>query len=116
MRSLKHVALSYVSIYYTWKNILKIIQNNKFKIAPTSNKEFELPDRSYFVPDVPDYFEYIFKKHGEKTNNLSIIIYLNKIEIRITFKIKTEYYVKIFLPETMILLGSNKSDITKMKW
>ena len=91
------------------------MQNNKFKIAPTSNKEFELPDRSYFVPDVPDYFEYILKKHGEKTNNLSIRIYLNKIEIRTMFKIKTEYYVKIFLAET-ILLGSNKSDITKMKW
>ena len=86
MRSLKHVAFSYVSIYYTWKNILKIIQNNKFKIAPTSNKEFELPDRSYFVPDVTDYFEYIFKKHGEKTNNLSIIIYLNKQKLGLRLK------------------------------
>ena len=41
------------------------------------------------------------KKHGEKTNNLSIRIYKNKIEIRITFKIKTGYYLELLTPETM---------------
>ena len=47
-RSDKYVALSNLSIYYTRKNIKKSYKNNKFKIsAPTWNKEFELPDRSY---------------------------------------------------------------------
>ena len=53
------------------------------------------------------------KKHGEKTDNPSIRIYINKIENRITFKIKTRYYFKLLMPETMKLLASNKSKITK---
>ena len=38
--------------------------NNKLKIsAPTWNDDFSLPDGSYSVSDVQDYFEYIIKKH-----------------------------------------------------
>ena len=59
----KYIALSNLSIYYTWKNIKKPYRNNKFKIsAPTWNEEFELPDGSYYIPDIQDYFEYILKK------------------------------------------------------
>ena len=48
----------------TWKNIKKSYKNNKFKIsAPIWNEEFELPDGSYSVSDIQDYFEYIFKKN-----------------------------------------------------
>ena len=77
-------------IYYTWKDIKKSCKNNKFKIStPTWNEEFELPDVSHSISDIQDYFEYIFKKHEAITNNLLIMIYLNKIENRNTFKIKT---------------------------
>ena len=42
----KPVALSNLSIYYTWKKIKKVIQNNKSKISdPTRNDKFELPDQ-----------------------------------------------------------------------
>ena len=62
-RSDKYVALSNLSIYYAWKNIKKLYKNNKFKIsAPTWNEEFELPDGSYSISDIRDYFGYIFKK------------------------------------------------------
>ena len=62
----KVIALSNLSIYYTWKNIKSIYNNNKFKIsAPTWNDEFELPDGSYSISDIQDYFEYILKKHGQ---------------------------------------------------
>ena len=38
----KVIALSNVSIYYTWRNIKSSYDNNKFKIsAPTRNDEFE---------------------------------------------------------------------------
>ena len=61
-RSDKYVALSNLSIYYTWKNIKNSYENNKFKIsALTWNEEFELPDGSYSVSDIQDYCEYIFK-------------------------------------------------------
>ena len=58
----KVIALSNISIYYTWKNIKSSCNNNKFKIsAPTWNEEFTLPDGSYSVSDIQDYFEWILK-------------------------------------------------------
>ena len=97
----KYIPLSNLSIYYIWKNIKKSCKNNKFKIsAPTWNEEFELPDVSYSISDIQDYFEYILKKHGEKTVNSSIRIYINKIENTITFKFKTRYYLELLTPET----------------
>ena len=56
----KTIALSNVRIYYTWKNIKNSYNNNKFKIStPTWNDEFKLPDGSYSVSDIQDYFQYI---------------------------------------------------------
>ena len=110
----KYIALSNFSIYYTWKNIKRSYKNNKFKIsAPTWNKELELPDGSYSISNIQDYFEYILIKHGEKTINPSIRMYINKTENRITFKIKSAYYLELLTPETMKLLGNTKSKITK---
>ena len=110
----KYLALSNLSMHYTWKNIKKSYKNNKFKIsAPTWNEEFELPDGSYSIPVIQDYFEYILKKRGEKTINPSIRIDVNKIENRITFKIKTEYPLELLTPETVKWLGGTKSRITK---
>ena len=40
------------------------------------------------------------KKHRKKTDNPSIIIYVNKIENRIIFKIKTGYYLEFLTPKT----------------
>ena len=89
-------------------------KNNKFKIsASTWNEEFELPDESYSVSDIQDHFEYILKKHDRVTDHPSIRIYLNRIENRITFKIKTGYYLELLTSETMKSLGSTKSEITK---
>ena len=97
------------------ENIKKSYKSNKLKIsAPTWNEEFELPDGSYSASDVQDYFEYILKKHETVTHNPSIMIYVNKIENRISFKIKTGYYyLELITPETMELLGSTKSKITR---
>ena len=115
-RSNKYVILSNHSIYYILKNRKESCKNNIFKIsAPIWNEEFELPDGSYYVLDIQDYFEYILKKHGEKTDNPSIRIYVNEIENRITFRIKTGYYLELLTPETMKLFGSTKSKITKDK-
>ena len=115
-RGEKIIALSNLSIYYTWKNIKSSYNNNKFKIStPTWNDGFELPDGSYSVSDVQDYFEYILKKHGEDIDKASVQIYVNKIENRVTFKIKNGYSLELLTPETMKLLGSTKNKITKDK-
>ena len=88
--------------------------NNKFKIsAPTWSDEFELLDGSYSISDIQDYFEYILKKHSENVDNPSIRIYVNKIENRIIFQIKNGYHHELLTPETMKLLGSTESKITK---
>ena len=60
----KDIDLSNLSIYYTWRNIKNTYNTNKFKIsAPTWNDEFELPDGSYSVSEIKDYFKYIKKKN-----------------------------------------------------
>ena len=77
----KSFALSNLTIYYTWKNIKSSYDSNKFKIStPTWSDEFELPDGSYSISDIQDYFEYILKKHSENVDNPSVRIYVNKIE------------------------------------
>ena len=115
-RGQKIVALSNLSIYYTWKNVKSSYNNNKFKIsAPTWSEEFELLDGSYSVSDIQDYFVYILKKHSESVDNPSIRMYINIIENRITFKIKNGYYLDHLTPETMKLRGSTESKITKDK-
>ena len=82
----RYIALANLSIYYTWKNIKSAYNNNKFKIsAPTWNDNFDLPDGSYSISDIQDYFEYIIKKHK------TIVVFLYKF---IPIKSKTELFLK----------------------
>ena len=90
--------------------------NNKFTIsAPTWNDEFKLGDGHYSVSDIQDYFEYILKKHGEDIDKPSVQIYVNKIEKKVTIKIKNGYSLELLTPEAMKLLGSTRNKITKDK-
>ena len=59
--------------------------------------------------------KHILKNHGENTDKTSIQIYVKKIENRITFKIKYGYSLELLTKETMKLLGSTESKITKDK-
>ena len=103
-RSDKCVDLSNLKIYYTWKNIKKLYKSI-FKIsAPAWNHKFELTDVSYSVLDIQDYFVYIIKKHETLSENSPVRIYVKKIGSRITYKIKTGYYLELLMPETMKLL------------
>ena len=42
------------------------------------NVKFQLPDISYSIPDIQDYFQYVLKKHGKNTDNPSIRICVYK--------------------------------------
>ena len=69
------MALANLSIYYTWKNIKSAYNNHKSKIsAPTWNDEFDLPDGSYSIADIQDYFEFIIKKHETLAQNVPVQI------------------------------------------
>ena len=82
-RGQKSVALSNRSIYYTWKNVKSSYNNNRSKIsALTWSEEFKLPDGSYSISDIQDYFEDMLKKHSKNVDNPSIKIYVNKTENR----------------------------------
>ena len=112
----KNIALVNLSIYYTWKNIKTEHNNNKFKISALTWKEtFDLPDDSYTIEDIQNYFEFIIKKHEALTDNSPVNIYANKIKNRIVFKIKTGYKLELLTPETMRLLGSTKKMLIQIK-
>ena len=54
-------------MYYSQKNITKSDKINKFKVSlPKWNEKLELPDESYSVLDIQDYFVYILKENTEK--------------------------------------------------
>ena len=56
----KSIALSKLSIYYSWKNKKSSYNNYKYKFsAPTWNDKFGLSDGSCSVSDIQDYFDYI---------------------------------------------------------
>ena len=64
------MALDNLCIHYTWKNIKSEYNNNKFKIsAVTWNDTFDLPNGSYSIVDLQNYFEFIIKKHETFTEN-----------------------------------------------
>ena len=112
----KNTALAYLSISYTWKNIKSEYNNNRFRLnGLTWSEKFDLPDASYNIEQIQDYFENIIKKHKTIADNPPVQIYVNKIKHRIVFKIKTEYKLELLSKETIKLLGSFKKGIDKSK-
>ena len=67
-----------------------------------------MPDGSYSIADIQDYFQFIIKKHETLAENPAVQIYPNKIKNRIVFKVKTVYKLELLSPESMKLLRSTK--------
>ena len=112
----ENMALANLSIYYTWKNIKSKYNNNKFKISPpTWNDTFDLPDGSYSIADIQDYFEFIIKNHETLIENQPVRIYSNRIKNRIVSKIETEYKLELLTFETTRLLGSTEKIFIQIK-
>ena len=64
------MALANLIIYNIWKRSNRNTTNNKFKISvPTWNDTIYLPDGSYSISHIQDYFEFIIKKHKTLTEN-----------------------------------------------
>ena len=82
----KNMALANLSIRYTWKNAKSIYKNNKFKISvPTWNETFDLPDGSYNIPAIQNYFEYVIETREAIGNTAPILICANNITNRVVF-------------------------------
>ena len=99
-RGEKSIALSNLTIYCTKENI---------KITLKYLLQHGMMNLNWWIISYIKYssdFENILKNHGENIDNLSIRIYVSKIENRITCKIETGYYLELLTPETSQLLGS----------
>ena len=108
----KNIALGNLSIYYTWKNVKSDYNNDKFKIsAPTWNGTFDVPDGSYSIAALQNYFEHIIEKHETIAKVSPVLVYVNEINNRIAFKIKSGYKLELLSKETMKLLGSSTDTI-----
>ena len=100
----KNMALANLSIYYTIYYTISIkseYNNNKCKIsATTCNDTFDLPNGSYFIADIQDYFELIIKEHKKTLTENPPLQIVN---------------LSLLIPETMKLLGSTKKTLIKIK-
>ena len=110
LRGNKKIALSDLSIHYTWYNIKEEYSNNKFRLSgPTWSEDVTIPDGSYELFQIQNYFlDEVIKKHESnvKSNEQSpILFYANRILNRVSFRIKTEYKLELLTNETMRLLG-----------
>ena len=95
-----------------YKKVLK--KKKKLKISGAAwDEEFELLDVSCSILRIQNYFKYIIKKTS--TDKPPIQIYVNRIQNKVTFKIRTGYYLELLTPETMKLLESTKRRISKDK-
>ena len=74
-----------------------------------------MPDGSYSIEDIQDYFEFIIKKHETLTENPPIQVYPSKTKNRIDFKIKTGYKLELLSSGTMKLIGSTKKYVDQDK-
>ena len=102
--------MSDLSVHYTWHNIKEQYNNNKFRLSgPTWSEDVTLPDGSYEIYQIQNYFldEVIKKQESSvKSNEDSpILIFANRILNRVTFRIKTGYKLELLTNETMRLLG-----------
>ena len=110
LRENKTIALSDLSIHYTWHNVREEYNNNKFKLSgPNWSNDVTLPDGSCELSQIQHYFfDEVIKKHESdvKSNEQSpILIYTNKIINRVYFRIKTGHKLELLTNETMRLLG-----------
>ena len=107
-----HAALSNLSIYCIWKNLKLLYRNNKFEISGTTwDETFELIDASYSIPGIHYYFEHIVKNNETQIHKQPVHIYINKIQHRLTFKVKFEFFtIKI-----KKLIGSTEEKTIKNK-
>ena len=109
LRGNKTVSLLNLSIYYTWKNIKEEYNNNTFRLSsPTWSQELTLKDGPYTIEDIQDVFLWVVKKHETditSSEESPILIYPNRIENRIIFKVKTGYKLELLTNNTMRLLG-----------
>ena len=92
----KKIALSDLSIHYTWYNIKEQYNNNKFRFSgPSWSEDVTIPDSSYEISQIQNYFlDEVIKKHESnvKSNEQSpILIYANRILNRVSFRIKSGY-------------------------
>ena len=114
-KSENSIALSNLSIYNGWKSIKSSYKTITLKYQHQHgmiNLDYQMV---YILYQIFKIILNTIQKHGESIDKPSVKIYVNKIENRITFKIKSGYSLELLTRETIKLLGSTESKITKNK-
>ena len=110
----KYVALSNPSIYYTWKITKKVIQRQQiWNISCDVEWRIWIAWWIKFCIRYLRLFWICVKKDERVPDNPSIRIHVNKIETRITFKIKAGSYIELLTTKIMKLFRSTKNKVTK---
>ena len=91
----KCLALSNLSMYYKWKNIKKSYKNSKSKIIAPALNEYLIYLINQILYQIFKIISNVSLKNGGKTGSPSIEIDINKIENKITFKIRAGYYLEL---------------------
>ena len=106
LRGNKKIALSDLSIHYTWYNIKEEYNNNEFRLSgPVWSKYFNKPDGSCEIHQIQTYFlDEVIKKHESDVKS-PILIYANRISNRVTFRIKADHKLELLTNEAIRLLG-----------
>ena len=89
-----------------------VYNNNKFKIS--WNGEYDLPDGSYSVSNVQDYFEFIIKKHETLTQNLPYKFIQIKSKLN-CFRSKNRLQTRIVVSRNNETIREYKKDVDKDK-
>ena len=104
-------ALLYQILVYTIHG--KTFKNHTVTVNLKCQLQHGMINLNYPIDHILYHFARLFwvyrKKQGEKIDNPSVRIYVNRIENRITFKFKTGYYLESLTPEAMKLLGSTEN-------
>ena len=108
----KVIALTSMTCYYNWNNITKEQNNNKYKIFPSNKVPIEviIPDGSYKIDSLSDYFQYALEQN--KLDKEAIEIIPNRTINRINIKIKDNYALEVQSPKTRKFLGVTRTRFT----
>ena len=95
------ISLTHCSLYYTWRNIKSIYNNNTFsyKHIPTNTiHSHVIPDGSYEISDINNFIHFTMIQNGcNKTvsESFGINIYANPVFNRVTISVNDEFELNL---------------------
>ena len=90
-------SLTHCSLYYTWRNIKDIYNNNEFSythLASNKTHQIKIPDGSYNITDINNFIRFTMIQNGynkDVNDVFGINIYANPVFNRVTNSVNNEF-------------------------